>query len=61
VAGAVALSTFSNKTITPSPGPLPSGRGIYKYKATRETITKDQTHKTIKTKPKFQQVNEGDG
>ena len=61
VAGEVALSIFGKKPFTPSPHPLPEGRGIYKYKGTRETITKDKTHKTISAKPKFQQVNQGDG
>jgi hypothetical protein len=30
-------------------------------KGTRERITKGKTHKAISSKPKFQQVNEGDG
>jgi hypothetical protein len=61
VAGEVALSIFSNKTTTPSPLPLPEGRGSYKDKAAMERITEDKTHKAIGAKPKFQQVNEGDG
>jgi len=61
VAGEGALNMFASKTMTPSPRPLPEGRGIYKDKGRKERITKDQTHKAISAKPKFQQVNQGDG
>jgi len=68
VAGEVVLNIFSSQTITPSPRPLPlptgsqaSGEGFMKIKGTKERITKDKTHKAISAKPKFQQVNEGDG
>jgi hypothetical protein len=33
MAGEVALDTFGNKAMTPSPYPLPEGRRIYKDKA----------------------------
>ena len=76
MAGEVALNIFSSKTFTPSPPyrvrgrlyplPLPTGRqargeGFIEMKDTKEKITKDKTHKAIIAKPKFQQVNEGDG
>jgi len=68
VAGEVALNIFYTKGMTPSrrPLPLPTGRqargeGFTRIKGTKERITKDKTHKAISAKPKFQQVNEGDG
>jgi hypothetical protein len=61
MAGEVALSIFGSETMTPSPCllPLPTGRqargeGFMKIKGTKERITKDQTHKAISAKPKFQ-------
>jgi hypothetical protein len=60
-AGHEALNIFSSETITPSPRPLPEGRGIYKDRGPKKRIRKGQTHKAINTKPRFQQVNQGDG
>ncbi len=39
----------------------PREEGFTKIKATKEKTMKDQTHKAIRAKPKFQQVNQGDG
>jgi hypothetical protein len=66
--GYEALNIFSSKTFTPSPRPLPvatgrqaRGEGVTKMNGIKERTTKGQRHKAISTKPKFQQVNEGDG
>jgi hypothetical protein len=49
------------KPIPPHPALSPRGEGFTRIKGTKERITKDKTHKAISAKPKFQQVNEGDG
>jgi len=49
------------KPLPPHPALSPRGEGITEIKATKERITKGKTHKAISAKPKFQQVNEGDG
>jgi len=61
VADKVALNIFSSTTLPRHPALSPRGEGFTKIKATKEKTTKDQTHKAINAKPKFQQVNEGDG
>jgi hypothetical protein len=55
------LSIFSNKTTTPHPTLSPRGEGFTKIRTAKERITKDKTQKAISTKPKFQQVNQGNG
>jgi hypothetical protein len=48
VAGAVALSIFSNKTTTPHPTLSPRGEGFTKIRTAKERITKDKTQKAIR-------------
>jgi hypothetical protein len=37
------------------------GEEFTKIKAAKERITKDKIYKAMSAKPRFQQVNEGDG
>jgi hypothetical protein len=69
VAGEVASNIFGSKTIYPltsvasriDPSLSPRGEGIIWMKGTKEKTTKGQSHKVIRARPKFQQINEGDG
>ena len=46
------LTSVASRTDPPS---LPRGEGVMKTKAVKERTTKDQEHKPISAKPRFQQ------